>query len=68
MTKIGPILPPLVDLTAGWLADEIRVDSKFLQVVNCLDFYFVCIGAHKIRLAFFHINKYRVLTIKYYRT
>ena len=46
--KTGPILPPLVGLTAGWLAgrlaDEIRVDFEIFKILywlNYSDDYFV---------------------------
>ena len=42
--KIGPILPPLVGLTAGKLADEIWVDFEILKLLYRLiysEFYFV---------------------------
>ena len=46
--KTGPMLLPLVGLTAGWLAgwlaDEMRVDFEIFKILyrlNYLDFYFV---------------------------
>ena len=42
--RTGPLHLALVGLTAGWLADEIRLDFEILKILyrlNYLDFYFV---------------------------
>ena len=42
--KAGLVLLPLVGLTAGWLADEMRVDFEIFKILyrpNYLYFYFL---------------------------
>ena len=42
--KAGPVLLPIVGLTAGWLTDEMRVDFKNFKILyrpNHLYFYFL---------------------------
>ena len=42
--KAGPVLLPLVGLTAGWLADKMRVDFKIFKILyrpNYSYFYFL---------------------------